>query len=164
MTNKIINKKNKGFTLVELLVVISIMGILTVMVASTFTGAQQKSRDAARKANIKAIADALNMYYGDFGVYPDSGNFNIDIRDNHDFTENGVIYMKKMPNETSTLVKGFYYETGSHNKSFKLFASLENIKDGDCRQCNDYTVNSGTCCYAVTSSNIDYSTDVSSMP
>ncbi|MBU1000240.1 prepilin-type N-terminal cleavage/methylation domain-containing protein, partial [Patescibacteria group bacterium] len=47
---------SKGFTLVELLVVISIIAILSVIGIVVFTGVQKGARDAKRKADINAIA------------------------------------------------------------------------------------------------------------
>lgn len=55
--------KNQGFTLLELLVVISIIGILLAMGSVAFTTAQQKSRDATRRADIKAIRNGFEQYY-----------------------------------------------------------------------------------------------------
>lgn len=55
--------KRRGFTLIELLVVISIIAILSAVGLSTFTGAQKKARDARRRADIKAIQNALEQNY-----------------------------------------------------------------------------------------------------
>lgn len=49
----------KGFTLVELLVVIAIIAILSVIGLTVFTGVQANARDARRKADIDAIAAAI---------------------------------------------------------------------------------------------------------
>ncbi len=60
-----------GFTLLELLVVISIIGILVAMGAAAFTNAQQKSRNARRRADIKSMQTALEQYYSlNDSVYP----------------------------------------------------------------------------------------------
>lgn len=56
-------KKNNGFSLLELLVVISIIGILISLGVASFSTAQKKSRDARRKADIKAMQDGFEQYY-----------------------------------------------------------------------------------------------------
>jgi prepilin-type N-terminal cleavage/methylation domain-containing protein len=159
MKNKV-NKRSFGFTLVELLVVISIMGILTVITASTFVGSQQKSRDAARKANLRSIADALNAYYADNGNFPAPLLFNPVLTSGGEFDgPDNVIYMKKLPTETVNSLEPFFYEGG--NKSFRLYANLENTKDSDCHltaNCPNYFHLTSGCCYVVTSSNVNLNT------
>lgn len=51
--------KQKGFTLVELLVVVAIIAILSVIGLTIFTSAQSNARDARRKSDVDAIAKAL---------------------------------------------------------------------------------------------------------
>ncbi len=53
----------RGFTLLELLVVISIIGILVAMGAVAYSNAQQKGRDAKRVGDMKAIQAAFEQYY-----------------------------------------------------------------------------------------------------
>lgn len=54
--------RTKGFTLLELLVVISIIGILVAVAAVSFTTAQKQSRDSRRRGDIKAIQNAFEQY------------------------------------------------------------------------------------------------------
>jgi len=55
--------KNKGFTLVEMLVVVGIIAILvTIAIVGTFN-ARQKARDARRKADLITISKALESFY-----------------------------------------------------------------------------------------------------
>ncbi len=59
-----------GFTLIELLVVIAIIGILSSVVMASLNTARAKARDAARVAQAKEIAKALELYYAANGAYP----------------------------------------------------------------------------------------------
>ncbi len=65
--------KQKGFTMIELLVVISIIGLLASIVLVSFPGAMKSARDARRKSDISQIKTALEVYYEVHGVYPLSG-------------------------------------------------------------------------------------------
>lgn len=68
------NKKNKrGFTLFELLVSISIIGILTALASVAYSGAQKKARDARRVQDMKLVQTAAEQYYSQSNyVYPTS--------------------------------------------------------------------------------------------
>ena len=54
-----------GFTLVELLVVVSIIAILSVIGMAIFTGIQPRARDTGRKADLKAISSAMEVGYNE---------------------------------------------------------------------------------------------------
>ncbi len=61
---KLVNNP-QGFTLVELLVVISIIAILSIIGITLFSGVQKNARDARRKADIQSIQKALEAHYND---------------------------------------------------------------------------------------------------
>lgn len=71
-----LNRKQQGFTIVELLIVIVVIGILAALVITTFTGIQQKARNTERTTDIKAIHGQVEAYYAQNGKYPTLGNLN----------------------------------------------------------------------------------------
>lgn len=62
--------RSKGFTLVELVVVIAIIGILAAIVLIGLSRYQADARDARRVSSVTAIAEALEKYYDLNGEYP----------------------------------------------------------------------------------------------
>ena len=60
----------KGFTLVELMIVIAIIGVLAVSLIPTLTGAQAKARDTGRISALTNIATSMISYKNDAGTYP----------------------------------------------------------------------------------------------
>lgn len=62
-------KKYLGFSLLELLVVISIIGILVSIGTVAFTTAQKTGRDSRRRADIKAMQAAFEQYRAEVGTY-----------------------------------------------------------------------------------------------
>ncbi|GIW60798.1 MAG: hypothetical protein KatS3mg087_1864 [Patescibacteria group bacterium] len=71
-----LDKNQRGFTIVELLIVIVVIGILAALVITTFNGIQQKGRDTERQTDIKALHGQLEAYYAQNGRYPTLANLN----------------------------------------------------------------------------------------
>lgn len=63
-------KTINGFTLVELLIVIVVIGILAAITLVAYNGVQAKARDSNRQSGISDIVKALELYYIDNGSYP----------------------------------------------------------------------------------------------
>lgn len=68
--------RSSGFTIVELLIVIVVIGILAALVVVTYNGIQQKARDTERKTDINAIHGQLEAYNAQNGKYPTKANVN----------------------------------------------------------------------------------------
>jgi type II secretion system protein G len=62
--------KDKGFTLVELLIVIVILGILATVTVFAVRGITDNAQDNACDTDAKTISTALEAYYADNGIYP----------------------------------------------------------------------------------------------
>lgn len=63
-------RSTRGFTLIELVVVISILAILSGVLVPRVTNHLKSARDARRLADIKAVRAAIEQYYQDKGSYP----------------------------------------------------------------------------------------------
>lgn len=62
--------KKNAFTLLEILVVISIIGILVALGTAAFSTTQKKGRDARRKADIKALQNGFEQFHAKTNAYP----------------------------------------------------------------------------------------------
>ena len=65
-------KKLRGFTLVELMVVLTIIGLLISIVVPDYVGRTRRAEEAVLKQNLASFRDTIDKYYGDTGRYPDS--------------------------------------------------------------------------------------------
>jgi general secretion pathway protein G len=61
---------NQGFTLIEIMVVIVILGVLAALIAPKFIGQEEKARKIQAKVQIKSLETALHLYKLDTGNYP----------------------------------------------------------------------------------------------
>jgi general secretion pathway protein G len=63
---------NAGFTLIEIMVVVFILGLLVTLVAPRIIGRTDQARATKAAADIKGIEEALHLYKLDMGHYPSS--------------------------------------------------------------------------------------------
>jgi prepilin-type N-terminal cleavage/methylation domain-containing protein len=70
------NLNNKGFTIVELLIVIVVIGILALLVITTYSGIQAKARNAKRQTDIQSIQTQLEAFFSQNGYYPSLTDMN----------------------------------------------------------------------------------------
>lgn len=129
--------KNNGFSLIELLVVVTVIGILTSLGISSFKGAQAKARDSIRQTDLKNLATALEVYYQKNGSYID-GTAGVDgdcsSADTAKFYSDIAPYMvnNSVPKDPQTGNFYCYVSIGNIASSYRLFARLE-----DCSSLNN---------------------------
>jgi len=66
-------RNKKGFTLIELMIVVAIIGILAAIAIPNFLKFQAKSKQSEAKTNLKAVLTAETSYFGEYNQY---GTFN----------------------------------------------------------------------------------------
>jgi type II secretion system protein G len=66
------HKPSKGFTLIEMLIVVAILGLLASIITAPLMASRKRARDGKRIENFRVIRDALEMYHNDNGHYPPS--------------------------------------------------------------------------------------------
>ncbi|HAY13471.1 MAG TPA: prepilin-type N-terminal cleavage/methylation domain-containing protein [Fimbriimonadaceae bacterium] len=62
--------RHAGFSLVEMMVVVSIIGILTAIAVPKFNDIQRKSRESALRTDLQVYRSAIYVFYSDTGLYP----------------------------------------------------------------------------------------------
>ena len=126
------HKKITGFTLVELVVVATILVVLTSIGFYSYVWNLQDSRDSARKADIAKLSSALTLYHQKRGVFPNPGSsFNL--------LNNGVAVAsqwkmdKSVPLSTiDSLVydpkneNSYSYSITTNKQEFQIAGTLEN--------------------------------------
>ena len=108
-----LNRKQQGFTIVELLIVIVVIGILAGLVITTFNGIQQKGRDTERQTDIKALHSQIEAYYAQNGSYPSLTDMNLSTfrTDNLKGLDEGAF---KDPKGTATSLVGTTPAAGTY--------------------------------------------------
>ena len=130
--------KRSGFTLVELLVTISIISILSGFIVSNLLGGRIRSRDAQRKSDLRQMQSALEMYRADQGFYPLTANFPACP---NSLVSGSVTYMVKIPCDPIGTTRSYIYTSsgtcGTGACSYTLDACLENVNDQDSHNVTD---------------------------
>jgi len=107
--------KKTGFTLIEIMLVVAIIGILAAMVVPRLTGRTKQARAAVAKADVDVnLPLALDLYELDIGEFPSGLDH---LRDNRDDNDNWQgPYLKKIPKDPWG--RDYYYVyPGEHNRS-----------------------------------------------
>jgi len=65
-------KKKLGFTLVELMVVLTVIALLLSVVVPDYVGRMKRAEEAVLQENLTVMRDALDKHYADAGKYPEN--------------------------------------------------------------------------------------------
>ncbi|MCU0678022.1 MAG: type II secretion system GspH family protein [Candidatus Pacebacteria bacterium] len=122
--------QSRGFSLIELMVVVTIMGILAVIVYANFGAGNAKTRDAKRQGDLRILQTAIAQYKQEFGRYPVAGtDTNGDGFSSESETSNYIVgltpdFIVRLPSDPLRGTQaGFSYRTNANGTVFKLMIS-----------------------------------------
>lgn len=132
--------ESAGFTLVELLIVISIIGVLSRFLFVNYAEVRIRGRDSQRKSELAEVKKSLRLFYNDYQTYPadnDSGDIigcGVAAQDTCSwgaaFETDTTTYMAKLPLDPVNVAPYEYvYEQGINGESFTLTTKLEGLGD-----------------------------------
>ncbi len=169
--------RRSGFTIVELLIVVVVIGILAAIVTVAYTGIQSAARDSSRIATLNQLQKAIELYYVENGDYPhilhglgyeSSCGSQTDNWGHCDrlktLTDALAPYAKFDPTELSVPSGGFYYAYASQaNDNYQTYGLMVQLEgDGGANDggyfSNAYEVGQGPsyCMQAYTGNNRDW--------
>jgi len=140
-------KRSSGFTIVELLIVIVVIGILAAIVIVAFNGVQDRSRLASMQSDLQSINKAIMMYHADKGYYPFTGTVGGNVTGSTlNIPGMGTEYISKMPSLPSG-AKGYYAyiwsANGTNYKLVRLINTNETLSDAEAALPNKDTTRPG---------------------
>lgn len=121
-------RSSYGFTLVELLLVIAIIGILVGFLSISVFGVRQRTQDAQRKSDVTLIQSALEQYRSDNDTYMPDLSYDGILCGEEFMDASGISYMNATPCDPDTDEK-YFYRVGSGGLSYTLVACIENTDD-----------------------------------
>jgi len=117
-------KFRKGFTLIEMLIVITIIALLASLILVGMGGARAKTRDARRIADLHNVMNALELYYAKNYYYPDASDW-ATLTTELTTEDIGVSRIPQDPLNTSPTAKSYYYGASTDGQDYALGADLE---------------------------------------
>lgn len=137
----------RGFSLVELMIVVAVMAILATVGFFAYNNFQKTARDSKRKADLKAVSTAVQAYYSESGKYPVPSGATADSHEAANDVSNGSYltgvlakYGGKVPlapdvtgvtGENKEYQYAYDYTDATDNgKTFALCAQLETLPAG----------------------------------
>lgn len=121
--------KNKAFTLIEVLVVATIIGLLAATAAVSYTSLNRSSRDGRRKADIEEMRAAFEQWRSDYGSYPTtqvtvSCTSASCCTSQVSLISGGNTYLQRVPRDPQCPARTYYY-TPLNPSDYSFGAGLE---------------------------------------
>jgi len=115
VNRKMSRKGQEGFTLIELMVVVIIIGVLAAVVVPRFSGQTEKARIAAAKAELASMKTIIDIYYVENDSYPDEDDIG-DVLE-----ESGINWPVEDP-----WGHNYTYEVDNDNAEYSIYGGPDN--------------------------------------
>ncbi len=125
------HKKSYGFTLIEIMLVVILLGIIFSLSSLSYTSVRNRAYDSERQSDIQEIRLALEQYRSNNNVYPTAvPTLGMNFGSGALNDAGGNIYMSKLPQDPRYPEKQYFYETSGTD--FTLYTSLGNAEPTPC--------------------------------
>jgi uncharacterized protein (TIGR02145 family)/prepilin-type N-terminal cleavage/methylation domain-containing protein len=147
-------QKKPGFTLVELLVVLGVIGLITTVAVIYINDARARARDTKRVSDAKQVQVALELYARNEGIYPSVVSSTQPLKS----TSTVTTYIPLVPSNPTPYTDGgcpaldYYYYTKNNNKDFTWYFCLGKQSGplnsgGHCLTKSGYDIHDPMCVY-----------------
>lgn len=113
--------RNPGFTLIEVLIVVFIIGLLASVVLVGLGAFRQRGRDARRITDLRSVQNALELYYSKNGIYPPTSNWSA----LEGKLVSASVGVNSIPNDPGGGDSTYQYAIDASGQSYVLRADLE---------------------------------------
>lgn len=141
------NRNSKhGFTLIEILISISIMTVLSTLSLFTFINIREKSRDSTRKLDLGQIQVALGSYYDNATIPSYPTDIPQECAGAGGIVSGGNTYLATVPHDPRCTSYTYYYYPFSNNQSACQTYQGQSAPcncNGTTVLCDDYTLGAG---------------------
>ncbi|MDI6861113.1 MAG: prepilin-type N-terminal cleavage/methylation domain-containing protein [Caldisericia bacterium] len=137
-------RRGKGFTLIELMVVIAIILILALIAIPAYRNMQNRARKSRVQSDLRTLANALQMFYTDWNTYPvqetadrlvatsgpgaeltgsTAATINVSTAVSATGERGGIVYIEKLPIDPFDPGNGsYYYQSNPSGTSYVLYS------------------------------------------
>ena len=133
-----LKKRNQGFTIVELLIVIVVIGILALLVITTYSGIQSKARNSKRTSDIKSLQTHIEAFFSQNGYYPSRADINNDawLTTNMKSLDKNALIDPKNPTQSNDVVAA----AAANSYAYAVTNSSDTSCESDDTTCAKYTL------------------------